>query len=240
MEKPLDRRKHVLIDEMQYRLLRVNAAYFVVIFATFMTSLFAPLVLRLLMDDRASVARERAAQQFLLIDETVWLPLLLTFLCLTTHSVFVSHRIAGPLVRLRRVLGAVGDGDLAVRATLRQKDYLVREQAVINEMIGKLSGRIGAVETTAEDIRARLAGLRTAIATGSRGEVLDQLTTLDERADWLGAALGQFTLRRDGAASEAPPRQEEAAARPLVRGKDTTAGAAMANARTRIDGLAPP
>ncbi|MEO2198698.1 MAG: hypothetical protein ABGY72_21800 [bacterium] len=81
--------------------------YFVVIFAIFMTSLFAPLIAQLLMDDGSLLARQRAAQQFLWIDETVWFPLLLTFLCLITHSVFVSHRIAGPLVRLRRVLGAV-------------------------------------------------------------------------------------------------------------------------------------
>ena len=160
MDKSPDRRKRVLIDQLQYRMLKVNVVYFVVIVAAFITSLFGPLVLRLLVSDGPGEARERAAQQFLLIDGTIWLPLLLTFLCLITHSVFVSHRIAGPLVRLRRVLGAVGDGDLAVRATLRRKDYLVREQDVINEMIGKLSDRIGAADTTTQEIRARLAGLR--------------------------------------------------------------------------------
>ena len=233
MEKSPERRKHVLIDEMQYRLLKVNAVYFVIIFATFMTSLFAPFVWRLLMNDETSLAGARTAEQFLLLDETVWLPLLLTLLCLITHSVFVSHRVAGPLVRLRRVLGAVGGGNLAVRATLRQKDYLVREQAVINEMIDRLGGRIGAMETTAEDIRAHVSELRTVVSTGATGDVLDLLIVLDERVDRLGTELGQFTLPSDGAATEAPARRDEVTAGSVVDPTDKDAGPVMANANVQ-------
>ena len=230
MDKP-DRRKHVLIDELQYRLLRVNIAYFVVIFAIFITSLFAPLIAQLLMDDGSFVDRQRAAQQFLLIDGTVWFPLLLTFLCLITHSVFVSHRIAGPLVRLRRVLGAVGDGDLAVRATLRQKDYLGREQAVINEMVSKLSTRVSAVADTAEDIRTRLARLRSAVGTGSRREVLDQLTVLDEQADALQTELAEFTHRPEGTGRE-PARRPDEADQPAAGHGDAAPEPVLVNANT--------
>lgn len=233
MEKSQDRRKHVLIDQMQYRLLKINVAYFVVIFATFMTSLFAPLVWRLLASDGTSPAGARAAQQFLLIDETVWLPLLLTFLCLITHSVFVSHRIAGPLVRLRRVLGAVGDGDLTVRATLRQKDYLVREQAIINDMITSLGGRIGAAETTAEDIRARVFELRTAVSASATSEVLDLLAGLDERVATLGTELGQFTLPSEGEAADVQPRRDEVTAGPLIDPNEASAGPVLSNARAQ-------
>lgn len=233
MEKSQDRRKHVLIDQMQYRLLKINVAYFVVIFATFMTSLFAPLVWRLLVNDGTSLAGERAAQQFLLIDETVWLPLLLTFLCLITHSVFVSHRIAGPLVRLRRVLGAVGDGDLTVRATLRQKDYLMREQAVINDMIARLASRIGAAEETAEDIRVRVSDLRTAVSAGGSTDVLDVLAVLDNRVDKLGVELREFSLPSEGEATEAAPRGDEATDGSGSARNDASAGPVLSDARAQ-------
>jgi hypothetical protein len=62
MDKSPDRRKHVLIDQLQYRMLKVNVAHFVVICAAFITSLFGPLVLRLLVSDGPAEARERAAQ----------------------------------------------------------------------------------------------------------------------------------------------------------------------------------
>ncbi|MDA1092355.1 MAG: hypothetical protein O3A25_03645 [Acidobacteria bacterium] len=71
MDKPPDRRKHLLIDQLQYRLLKVNVVYFVVIVAAFFSSLFGPLVLRLLLMNAPGGARERIAEQFLLIDDAI-------------------------------------------------------------------------------------------------------------------------------------------------------------------------
>lgn len=195
MARPMNRRKRVLIDELQYRMLRVNIAYFFVIFLIFVASLFGPLGMQLLNDEVSFLARERVAQQFLLLDEAIWLPLLLTFFCLGLHSVLVSHRIAGPLVQLRRLLGAIGDGDLAVRAVLREKDYLRKEETALNSMIDKLGTRLSHVEEQAAELETKLGWLRTAIATGSRGAVLDQLKTLDEHAESLNSMLRQFKFR---------------------------------------------
>ena len=213
MAEPHNRRKRVLIDELQYRMLVVNIAYFFVILLIFLTTLFAPLVVQLLGSDGSFVARERAAQQFLLLDETIWLPLLLTFFCLGAHSVLVSHRIVGPLHQLRRILGAVRDGDLSVRVKLRDKDYLRKEETIVNEMIEDLSSRIDESADQANSVRTRLTWLRTAIATGSRGEVLDQIRTLETEADAMRTALAQFTTRRE-AATAAP--QQEATAGPVL------------------------
>ena len=181
MGKQRNRRKRLLIDKLQYQLLIINVAYFFVILLIFAMLLNAPLVMEL-NSDGPSLARENAAQQFLFLDGEVWLPLLLTFVGLTTHSIFMSHRFAGPLFQLRRLLGAVGDGNLADRAVLRDKDYFRQEVAVINDMIDKLSSRISSVEEQAGDVGTRLGSLRAAIATGSRSEVLSQLGTLDESA----------------------------------------------------------
>jgi methyl-accepting chemotaxis protein len=199
MAKPHNRRKRVLIDELQYRMLVVNIVYFFVILMIFLTTLFAPLVVHLLSDSGSFAARERAAQQVLLLDQTIWLPLLLTFFCLGAHSVIVSRRIVGPLHQLPRVLGAVRDGDLSVRVKLREKDYPLKEEKVINEMIQDLCGRIHDAGQQADEVRERLAWLRTSIATGSRGEVLDQIRTLETEADSLRTALAQFTTRREEA-----------------------------------------
>ncbi len=194
MGKQPNRRKRILIDQLQCQLLVINIAYFFVILLLFVIVLYAPLVMQL-NSEGSTWARENAAQQFLFLDDGVWLPLLLTFSCLTVHSIFMSHRIAGPLYQLRRLLDAVGDGNLAGRATLREKDYLRKEEAAINTMIDKLSRRISSVEEQAGELRTRLGWLRTAITTGSRGEVLSQLETLDENAESLNSALRQFKIR---------------------------------------------
>ena len=197
MAKQPNRRKQVVIDELQYQILRVNIAYFFVILLIFLAALFGPLVIQLLNTDGSFFARERVAQQFLLLDETIWLPLALTFFCLGLHSILMSHRIAGPLHQLRRLLGAIGDGDLVGRVVLRKRDYLRKEEAAMNHMVDKLNSRISYVEEQAVELETRLGWLRTAITTGSRGEVIDLLGTLDENAESLNAALRQFKIRPD-------------------------------------------
>ena len=205
MDQRPNRRHRVLIDELQYRLLVVNIGYFFVILVTFLVSLFAPLVVQLLDEGGSFGAKERVAQQFLLLDQTVWLPLLLAFFCLAAHSVFVSHRIAGPLVQVRRVLGDVAAGNLSSRANLRRKDYLWREADALNHMIDELEGSVGTVEQEAREVETRLRWLRTSMATGSRGEVLDQLSALDGHARARTKAVDRFTLTSDADAEAARP-----------------------------------
>jgi methyl-accepting chemotaxis protein len=207
MRKRSNRRKRLLIDKLQYRLLIINVAYFFVILLMFAMLLYAPVVMEL-NSDGPSWARENAAQQFLFLDGEVWLPLLLTFACLTVHSIFMSHRIAGPLYQLRRLLGAVGEGNLADRAVLRDKDYLRKGVAVIHDMIDQLSSRISSVEEQAGVVNTRLGSLRAAITTGSRSEVLSQLGTLDESAASLNSLLGQFKVRH-GVTSTGPVQVSE-------------------------------
>ena len=197
MAKQPDRRKRVLIDELQYRMLRVHLAYFFVILLVFLVSLFGPLVVQLLNADGSFFARERVAQQFLLLDETIWLPLILTFSCLGLHSILVSHRIAGPLHQLRQLLGGIGDGDLVTRAVLRKRDYLQKEEAAMNNMNDKLASKISHIEEQAAELQMRLGSLRTAITTGASAEALDQLGALYEHAESLNSTVRQFKIRPD-------------------------------------------
>lgn len=119
------------------------------------------------------------------------------FLGLGAHSVLVSHRIAGPLYQLRRLLSAVADGNLAVRAVLRERDYLGVEGTIINDMIEKTGARIAEIEGCAGELRSGLGNLRTAIDGGSTEQTREHLRTLDQRSDALQAVLRQFTTRPD-------------------------------------------
>ena len=106
-------------------MLRVNIAYFFVILLIFLVSLFGPLVMQLLNTDGSFFARERVAQQFLLLDETIWLPLV-AHLCVsraTLHPGVAPDRRAA-LQGCARCWNAIGDGDLVGRAVLRKNDYL--------------------------------------------------------------------------------------------------------------------
>lgn len=88
-------RRRYLVSRLQYRLLAFNLLYALVIFLSLAAAIFVPPMLRL--DDYD------AAEFFLLLHSRIWPGLLLVLLLLSLHSVMVSHRIAGPLYRFRKV-----------------------------------------------------------------------------------------------------------------------------------------
>ncbi len=193
----LFRRRRFLIDALQYRLLAVNLVYSCLIMLLFAGALFGPLTEQLLSGDASTPMWEAAAEQFLALDDRIWLPLLLTLFCFAVHSIFLSHRIAGPLYQLRRVLGEVGDGNLAVRATLRKRDYLLKEATVVNEMIKRVGTRIADIDEKARELHPGLRSLRSAIHSGRKEDILMCLTSLDENSACLSAMLSQFKTRRE-------------------------------------------
>ena len=188
-----NRRRRLFFDDLQYRLLAINLGYFVAILVIFIVTLFAPLMSQLLDSESSMFAREAVAAQFLWLDQSIWVAVLLTFVGLGAHSVLVSHRIAGPLYQFRRLLRGVGDGDLTARATLRKKDYLRAEEATVNTMIAKLGARIRRIEQHADGIRASLDSGRSALETGSTKEALAHLGRVARRLDGVEVELRQFT-----------------------------------------------
>lgn len=79
--------------------------------------------------------------------------LLLIFIGLATIiSVFISHRIAGPMFRFEKSLGSIGEGDLSIRVSLRKNDefhYLAED---FNCMLDQLNQRIKAERQAVEKI----------------------------------------------------------------------------------------
>src|SRR5512132_2709976 len=136
------RRRHFLVGRLQYRLLALSLGHLVVFAVLVSVALLAPLMIQLGYTGLEPAVQRRIATEFLYLHSRFWPTLGLVFLCLSAHSVLVSHRIAGPLVGFRRVLASVGAGDLSVRARMRKHDYLGQEEAAINAMIAGLGERM--------------------------------------------------------------------------------------------------
>ena len=172
MAKIRNRRKRLFIDELQVRLLSINVAYFAAILLIFAVALFAPLVIQLVgSTEGPEWEQQLVAAQFLYLSNTIWLPLVLTFVALGAHSVLISHRIAGPLYRLRSLLRSVAEGNFVARAALRDKDYLKTDAKVVNDMIEKLSALIEDVDERAYELHKTVQQLKTAFEAGQTQDV---------------------------------------------------------------------
>lgn len=186
------KRRRILIESYQYRLLFINLLYFCIILLIFAAALFLPLILKLRSGGASVIEQGELAGQFLALHARVWPAMLVVFVLLALHSTFVSHRIAGPLYRFRKVFGAVAGGDLSVRAQLRKGDYLGKESDSLNEMIASLRAKIESIQSHHVETQTVLTALKQSIERGSIEDVQRQLEDLHVRMKELEVSIRQF------------------------------------------------
>ena len=217
------KRRRILIDDFQYRLLIINLLYFCTILLIFATALFLPLILQLYSQTLSITEQAEAASQFLSLHARIWPAVFLVLILLTVHSVFVSHRIAGPLYRFRKIFRAVADGDLSSHRPLRKYDYLGKEFNVINEMITSLRTKVKGIEDPCKEARALVIALERAIEHESREDMHQMIGELRHQMERLQGSLDQFHINHDESPGDedrtipvaSPARSEDSA--PLTR-----------------------
>jgi len=186
------KRRRILIESYQYRLLFINLLYFCTILLIFAAALFLPLILQLRKGSTSVIEQGELAGQFLALHARVWPAMLVVFVLLALHSIFVSHRIAGPLYRFRKVFGAVATGDLSVRANLRKGDYLGKESESLNEMIASLRAKIESIQSHHGEMQTVLTALKQSIERGSFEDMHRQFEELHAQMEELRASIRQF------------------------------------------------
>lgn len=133
----------------------------------------------------------------------------LVLVCLVCGQLVHSHRIAGPLLRLRRSIKRLGDGDLSVVARLREGDELQDLSDAVTDASAALRAKVSDAQLAVASLR-RLAHSALAQAPENGQESRDELLEAIGRVE---AALGKFrttspdasTLHR---AAHAPERVE--------------------------------
>lgn len=85
----------------------------------------------------ADKAKAIESQVLMLLGVLQLLFLAITFML----SIFLSHRIAGPLYKLRKSMEEVARGNFDLRITFRKNDHFMEMQDTFNDMIQHLSIR---------------------------------------------------------------------------------------------------
>lgn len=218
------KRRRILIDPpFQYRLLLINILYFCVILLVFLGALFLPLIFQLDSETLTMMEQGEVAREFLSLHARVWPAIFVAFVLLAIHSLFVSHRIAGPLFRFRSTFKAVAGGDLSVRANLRKRDYLGKESEVLNEMIASLQARIKGLEDHYTQMWAVASALQESIDSGSAEDMKQNAEHLRIQMEQFKMSVEQFRTEPDQKGGKeghttpvAPPSPSEDSA-PLTR-----------------------
>ena len=163
----LFQRRRYLISGLQVRLLALNIFQVLVAVGAVIVAVFGPLVMKMRDASVPPTHKDEAASVLLDLHALVWPVLLPVVALLLLHSIFVSHRIAGPIFNFRRIFERISAGDLTTPVHIRKTDYLQNEARVLGRMVEGLRCRIEGIGEAGEEIRMHLLKLQEAVASGS-------------------------------------------------------------------------
>ncbi|WP_448991616.1 prepilin-type N-terminal cleavage/methylation domain-containing protein [Luteitalea sp.] len=129
------------------------------------------------MDERT---RLDAATVLLSLHGRIWSAIIAVTAALAAVTLTLTHRVAGPLYRFRRVFEAVSQGHLWVHAGIRSTDYPKDESAALEHMLGTLRTQIGSARLAVQEARAATDLVAAMDAIGRADEAL-AFFTLDRR-----------------------------------------------------------
>ena len=177
------RRKQYLIEkrfQMRYTAIILSVMFlisFIAVYTTYFTSL------TILGEKLANVYPQgRLIPILKTVNLTIIARMLFVIPFLVVGSILISHRIAGPVYRIRRHLETVGDGDLSMEVHLRKGDELKNLAEAINRMQRKLKFVIGDHLQYATKITTALESAKKELA-GSAGEDAQKIEKIFEDVD---------------------------------------------------------
>jgi general secretion pathway protein G len=200
----VDRRnsRRILVKDFQRRFLLVNIFFFCLIAVTFVVALFGPLVVTLFNPSSSRDELAAIATAFLVLHGRIWLAIGLVMIASVVHLAVVSHRVAGPLVRLCRIFRQAGRGDVSMRVRVRTKDYLQEEAAALDDMMLGLRRRVSVAKGRLTRVEAALAKAQSTSAKGTTGEAGSALCDLEREVQRLRRMLDTFRVVPTTAAKE--------------------------------------
>jgi methyl-accepting chemotaxis protein len=190
----LRRRRYLIDKKVQLRLAVYNGVYFLIIIAVMGVGLYLPLALQL-SDPHLDIAQKAlVADRIFYLHHRLGPVLLIVLLVLCVHSVFVLHKIAGPLYRFRATFQQVAAGDLSKAVRIRQGDLLLNEQAKIEEMIEALRSKLINIRHEQEAIEHVIHRLVHDFSQSGRDDLKVNIKELEERHLRLKKELEYFRL----------------------------------------------
>jgi methyl-accepting chemotaxis protein len=112
----------------------------------------------------------RAARTLLSLHQSVWPAIGVVIVIMSVLSIFITHKIAGPVYRLKKVLAEVAAGKLGVTITLRKNDDLQDLAAGLNVVVGDLREFVTTLKADHEVLSRCLGELEEQAALADQGE----------------------------------------------------------------------
>lgn len=132
------KRTHFFINKkIQIKYILLTVSLLVLYTMILLAAIFAPYAMALFLDLPMSQKAE-AAEMLLLLHKNIWPGIGLIIVMFGALSIFITHKLAGPVFVLERMARDITRGDLTVRTRLRKGDDLNDLAQDMNQMADNL------------------------------------------------------------------------------------------------------
>ncbi|MBI5577190.1 MAG: hypothetical protein HY896_12625 [Deltaproteobacteria bacterium] len=139
MTHPVKRQRFRMIDrEFQIGLAwRMMIAYLFFLFIG-VALMFAPSVLRLATGTKTDELVP-AAREFLVLHDRIWPAVLATLAGVFVYTLYISHRVAGPIYRINNILKQLASGEYPEKISLRHGDFFHETAELLQDLSRRLA-----------------------------------------------------------------------------------------------------
>lgn len=182
--------KNYFIDKkFQSKYLLLTILLLVTYTFIFTIILFLPSILTLILDYPLE-EKTAAARTFLVLHGTVWPTVITVILIFSILSIFLTHKIAGPVYRLKHALAELIRGNLNNRIHLRKWDDLQELAEQVNLLSDDLHNYVTALKNDHEQLSIYINQLEQETSSKTGLEIIAQA---QEKNKAISMTLERFT-----------------------------------------------
>ena len=133
------RKKYFIDKQFQTKYIILSIVMLLIYTLLFVAILIAPYALQL-SSNTPSAEQTEAARTLLTLHGSIWPALGIVILVMSSLSIFITHKVAGPVYRFKKVLAEISGGNLDISVKLRDKDDLKDLAEEFNLVIDDLRG----------------------------------------------------------------------------------------------------
>ena len=130
---PYRRRRYFIHKKIQIKYAVLTVSLLLLYSMILLAAVLAPYAMALFSDLPLS-ERSQAADVFLMLDKSIWPGIGMVILFFGVLSIFITHKLAGPVFVFERMARNMAEGNLTVRAHLRERDDLHDLAEYLNQM----------------------------------------------------------------------------------------------------------
>jgi methyl-accepting chemotaxis protein len=164
----------------------------------FIIIIFSPYILTLYFDFYSLSEKAEAARTLLLLHAKVWPGIAGIILLFGALSIFITHKIAGPLYRLKKTISEITKGNLDVKVRLRKRDDLKDLAEHVNMLADELKTFVNTVKADYDLLSEYIFELEREIdakmLTEESGRAL--INKVEENKNKIEATLEKFNIQR--------------------------------------------